>query len=229
MAERRDGVGVQARNGGAGGPVRIGVLGGTFDPVHIGHLVVAVNVGNALGLEEVLLVVAREPWQKVGSRPIAPAEDRFAVLKAALDGLADHRLQASRLELDRAGPSYMADTLAELSRRHPGAELFLIVGPEVAGDLATWERPEEVCRLATLVVVNRPGAALVHPGPPWRVVSVEVPALDVSSTELRARAAAGRPLDVLVPPGAVHEIRRRGLYAGPTDDRRWDDPGDAAV
>lgn len=207
---------------------RIGVLGGTFDPVHIGHLVLGVNVGHSLELDRVLFVVAREPWQKVGTRPIAPAEDRYAVVEAALAGLEDRRLEASRLELDRPGPSYMADTLSELSRTDPQAELFLIVGPEVAVDLATWERPEDVCRLATLVVVNRPRAAPVRPPPPWRSTVVDVPGLDVSSTDLRARAATGRPLDVLVPPAALREIRRRGLYSGPRDDRRWDDAGDGA-
>ena len=210
-------------------PGRIGVLGGTFDPVHVGHLAVAVNVRHALGLDQVLLVVAGEPWQKVGTRPVAPADDRFALVEAALEDLGDARLAASRLELDRPGPSYMADTLAELARREPGAELFLIVGPEVAGALATWERPDEVCRLATLVIVTRPGVAPAPPPPsPWRSVAVEVPALHVSSTELRARAVAGRPLDVLVPARAVHEIRRRGLYAAPRDDHRWHDAGDDA-
>jgi len=208
-------------------PGRIGVLGGTFDPVHVGHLAVAVNVRHALDLDRVLLVVAGEPWQKVQNRPIAPAEDRFAVVCAALEDLGDSRIQASRLELDRRGPSFMADTLAELCRNQPDVEPFLIVGPEVAADLDTWERPDEVCRLATLVVVTRPDVVAVPPPPaPWRTVLVEVPALHVSSTDVRARAAAGRPLDVLVPPRAVHEIRRRGLYAASSDDPRWHDAGD---
>ncbi|HUR22417.1 MAG TPA: nicotinate-nucleotide adenylyltransferase [Acidimicrobiales bacterium] len=210
---------------------RVGVFGGTFDPVHIGHLVVAVNVRQALGLDLVLLVVAGEPWQKVGTRPIAPAEDRYAMVEAALQDLGEPRLEASRLELDRGGPSYMADTLTELSRLHREDELFLIVGPEVAADLDTWERPEEVCRLATLVVVSRPGvgpAPPEPPPPPWRTVGVEVPALDVCSTDIRARVAAAIPVDVLVPPRVVREIRLRGLYSGRRDDRRFDDAGDRA-
>ena len=209
-----------------GDPSRIGVFGGTFDPVHIGHLAAAVSARHVLGLDRVLLVVAREPWQKVGSRVLAAPEDRYAVVQAALEGLEGSGLEANRLELDRPGPSYMADTLAELSRLHPGAELFLVVGPEVAADLDTWERPLEVCRLATLAVVTRPGVALVPPPPPWRARVVEVPALDVSSTDLRARVAGGRPIDVLVPPGAVREIARRGLYAGEADEHRGDDAGD---
>lgn len=217
-----------AARGARSGPARIGVLGGTFDPVHIGPLVAAVNVGYSLDLDRVLLVVAGEPWQKVGIRPIAPAEDRYALVEAALGDLEDPRVEASRIEVDRPGPSYMADTLAELSRHDPEVELFLIVGPEVAAELDTWERPEEVCRLATLAVVNRPGRALVQPPAPWRSTVVEVPGLDVSSTDLRTRAVRGLPLDVLVPPSALREIRRRGLYAGSRDERRWDDPVDGA-
>ena len=207
------------------------MFGGTFDPVHIGHLVVAVNVRHSLDLDRVLLVVAGEPWQKVGTRPIAPAEDRYALVQAGLEGLEQASLEPSRIELDRPGPSYTADTLAELSRRHPGDELFLIMGPEVAADLSTWERPEEVCDLATLVLVTRPGLGVARfgvPSPPWRTKVVEVPAVAVSSTDLRARVAAGRPVDVLVPPGVVREIRRRGLYAEDRDDSRWDDAGDGA-
>lgn len=221
--------GVAAR--GAASPARIGVFGGTFDPVHIGHLVVAVNVSYSLELDRVLLVVAGEPWQKVGTRPIAPAEDRYALVEVALQGLETARLEVSRMELDRPGPSYTADTLADLASLYPGDELFLVMGPEVAEDLSTWERPAEVCRLATLVLVTRPGAGVgpFEPlPPPWRTRVVEVPAVDVSSTDLRARVADGRPLDVLTPPGVVREIRRRGLYAGDRDDGRWDDAGDGA-
>ncbi len=195
----------------AGGGERIGVFGGTFDPVHVGHLAAAVNVRYALGLERVLLVVANLPWQKVGVHTVAPAEDRCAVVEAALDGL--EGVEASRLELDRGGPSYTADTLAELAELNPGAELFLLLGSDVAAGLDTWERVDEVRELATLVVVARPGAAVTLPPPSWRRLVVEVPALDVSSTNLRERVATGRPVDVLIPPRAVREIRRRGLYA----------------
>lgn len=189
------------------------MLGGTFDPVHVAHLVVALDVRHALALDRVLLVVANDPWQKSGDRAVTPAADRFAVVAAAvadLDGV-----EASDLELRRGGPSYTADTLGELADRHPGAELFLVVGDDVAGDLSTWVRVDEVRRRSTLVVVGRPGV----PPPPagslagWRVCRVDVPALDVSSTEIRARVAAGRPIDLLVPPAAVRSIAERGLYA----------------
>lgn len=193
-------------------PPRIGILGGTFDPVHIGHLSAAVEVRAALDLDRMLLMVANVPWQKVGSRVVTGAEDRFAAVAAAVgevDGL-----EASHLEIDRGGPSYMADTAAELARLHPGAALYLVVGSDVAGELGTWVRGDELCAAVTLVVVSRPGVPVTLPGPPWRAESVIIPALDVSSSDLRSRAAVGRPLDVLVPPAALHEIRRRGLYAG---------------
>lgn len=200
-----------APGGGARGP-RIGILGGTFDPVHVGHLSAAVEVRAALGLDRMLLVVANLPWQKVGERAVTPAEDRFAVVAAAAAEV--EGLEASRLEIDRGGPSYTADTAAELARLHPGASVFLVVGSDVAGELATWEREAELRAAVTLVVVRRPGVAVVLPPPPWRAEAVTIPTLDVSSSDLRARAATGRPLEVLVPPAALREIRRRGLYAG---------------
>lgn len=191
---------------------RIGILGGTFDPVHVGHLVAAVNVLHDLHLDRVLLVVANQPWQKVGMRAVSPAEDRFAVVQAAVEGLSG--LEASRIELDRGGTSYTADTVAEVAAAHPGASLFLIIGADVARDLDTWERVDEIRGRVRLVVVNRPGAPGPGPLPGWEVVVVEIPNLEVSSTDLRARAAAGRPLDFLVPSPAIHAIHHLGLYAG---------------
>lgn len=193
---------------------RIGVLGGTFDPVHIGHLVAAAEARHALDLDVVLLMVANQPWQKVGVRPLSPAEDRLAVVVAAVEGTAG--LEASALEIERGGTTYTADTLAELAAAEPDAELYLIVGADVAGQLHTWKRTDEIRAAARLVVVGRPGShaprtALEADG--WRVTEVTIPALAVSSTDLRHRAAEGRPLDFLVPPAAVHEIAERALYA----------------
>jgi nicotinate-nucleotide adenylyltransferase len=187
------------------------VFGGTFDPVHVGHLVAAVNARHALALDRVLLVVANQPWQK-HARVVTPAADRFAVVEAAVTGV--EGIEASPLEVERGGPSYTADTLDELTARDPDAELFLVIGADLADELDTWERVEAVRELSTLVVVNRPGVRPAKPLSEWRTVSVEIPALDISSTDLRARAATGRPLDFLVPEPAVRVIRQRGLYAG---------------
>ncbi len=192
---------------------RIGVLGGTFDPVHVGHLVAAVNARSALHLDKVILMVANIPWQKAGQRTLTSAEDRFAIVEAAVGDV--EGLEAGRLEIDHGGTSYTADTLATLAAADPDAELFLIVGWDVAAELTTWERWQGIQGLATLVVVNRPGAGrpagLDDAG--WRVEEVTVPNLEISSTDLRERAATGRPLDYLMPVAAVHCLRARGLYA----------------
>ena len=191
---------------------RLGVFGGTFDPIHVGHLVAAVNARAALGLDRVLLVVANQPWQK-SSRLVTPAGDRFAMVAAAVAGARGEGLEASRLEMDRGGQSFTADTLEALVAEDPGRELFLVVGADVAGQLDTWERPGVVQRLATLVVVDRPGAPDPALGPGWRVERVAIPHLDISASDLRARAAAGLPLDWLVPPETIACIRERALYA----------------
>jgi nicotinate-nucleotide adenylyltransferase len=188
---------------------RVGLFGGTFDPPHVGHLVTAVNVRHALDLDAVVLMVANVPWQKQGSRAITPAEDRYAMVAAAVRDVPG--LVAGRTEIDRGGPSYTADTLAVLAGEHPGAELFTIVGDDAAGGITTWERYDEVVARSTLVVVDRPGAPVELPaGFEW--VRVEVPRLEVSSTDLRARVLDGRPLDYLVPEPVLQIVRERGLY-----------------
>src|SRR5215210_2120882 len=190
--------------------MRLGVFGGTFDPPHVGHLVTAVNVRHELGLDEVLLVVANDPWQKAG-HVVAPAADRLAMVEAAVadvDGLC-----ASDVEIRRGGPSYTAETLADLHERHPGADLFLVLGSDAAALLPTWERMDEVRSRATLAVVTRPGAEAATPPDGWPHRVVEVPRLDVSSTDLRARVVDGRPLEFLLPPAVVRVVRERRLYA----------------
>lgn len=189
---------------------RIGVFGGTFDPPHIGHLVAALDVRAALDLDEVLLVVANEPWQKVDERDISPAADRLALVEAAVAGV--EGLVASDLEIVRGGPSYTADTLAALRAAGPDDALHLILGRDAAAGLPTWERVEEVVAQAELVVVDRPGSdELPLPaGPRWH--RVEIPRLDISSTDLRARVAEGRPIHFLTPPAVVAGIERLGLY-----------------
>ena len=169
------------------------------------------NVRHALALDRVLLVVANHPWQK-SSRRITPATDRLAVVQAAVAGTPG--VEASAIEIDRGGESYTADTLELLVAEDRARELFLVVGADVAAELGTWSRPDVVARLATLVVVSRGGSPAVELGPPWRVEQVRIPALEISSSDLRARAADGRPLDHLIPMPAIACIRERGLYAG---------------
>lgn len=199
--------------------MRVGVLGGTFDPIHNGHLVVASDVRAVLDLDEVLLVVAGEPWQKVGSRQITPATYRLGMVEAAIDGV--EGVVASDVEIRREGPSYMADTLAELSGMRPTAELVLIVGSDVAAELASWVRVEEVRRLASLALVDRPGGpaglevAAALRGEGWRAQFVPIPTIEVSSSEVRGRVAAGLPLHGLVPPAVVRRIAAARLYAQP--------------
>jgi len=195
----------------APGP-RTGIFGGTFDPVHVGHLVAATWAREALGLDRVLLVVANVPWQKAGARSVTPAEDRFRVVAAAVEGV--DGLEASRMEIDRGGPSYTADTLRQLREEAPEAEPYVIVGADVAAELDTWRRVDEIRKACTLVVVDRGG---VPPGQDlagWRVERVPIPALDISSSELRQRLAEGRSVDFLVPEAAIRCIRRLDLYAG---------------
>ena len=190
-------------------PLRIGLFGGTFDPPHVGHLVTAVNVRHALRLDVVVLMVANVPWQKEGSRPITPAEERFAMVAAAVADVPG--LEAGRTEIDAGGPSYTADTLAALAVEHPDAELFTVMGDDAAAGFLTWQRYDEIAARSTLVVVDRPGAPVVLPdGFDW--VRVEVPHLDVSSTDLRARCHDGRPLDYLVTDPVLDVIRSHGLY-----------------
>ena len=158
-----------------------------------------------------LLVVANHPWQKSGRR-ITPAADRLAVVEAAVAGTPG--VEASAIEIERGGESYTADTLEQLVDEHGDREIFLVVGADVAAELDTWRRTDVIARLATLAVVTRGGSPDVEVGPPWRVEQVRIPALEISSSDLRARAADGRPLDHLVPAPAIACIRERGLYAG---------------
>ena len=189
--------------------LRIGLFGGTFDPPHVGHLVTAVNVRHALNLDIVILMVANDPWQKSGARDVTTAEDRFAMVEAAVsvvDGVV-----AGRDEIDRGGPSYTADTLMALAEKHPGAELFTIVGDDAAAGLTSWTRVDQVVQYSQLVVVDRPGVAVELPTQ-FNWLRVESPRLEVSSTDLRSRFSDGRPLDYLVTEPVLRVIEQRGLY-----------------
>jgi len=189
---------------------RLGVFGGTFDPVHAGHVVVATETRAQLGLDRVLLVVAGDPWQKRG-RVVAAAADRLALATTAVEGI--DGVEASAIEIERGEASVTADTLEALSA--PGRELFLVLGADAVVNMPTWRRLDDTRHLATVVVVERAGD--VHSEPPgvgWRVERVAIPRLDISSTDLRDRLRDGRPIDGLVPGEVVREIQRRGLYTG---------------
>jgi nicotinate-nucleotide adenylyltransferase len=199
-----------------GGPpvvpgVRIGILGGTFDPVHVGHLVAATWARETLGLDRVLLVVANVPWQKAGTRTVTPAEDRFLMVQAAVDGVVG--VEACHMEIDRGGASYTADTVRELLAMTPSAQPYVIVGADVAGELDTWQRVDELRRAVTLVVVDRGGVGSADDLPGWRVERLRIPALDISSSQLRRRLAQGRSVDFLIPEPAIRCIRQLNLYA----------------
>jgi nicotinate-nucleotide adenylyltransferase len=200
---------------------RIGVFGGTFDPIHVAHVVSAVEARRALALDRVVLVPAGDPWQKRGSVTV-PATDRLVMVEAAVADIAG--LEVSPIEVERNGPSYTHQTLEAMAG--PGRELFLIVGADVATTMHSWVGIERLPALATLVVVDRapdPEGVLATSGPAhpvaehalpagWTCERLTIPRLDVSSTDLRVRAARGWPLDGLVPPGAVRVITERGLY-----------------
>ena len=189
--------------------LRVGLFGGTFDPPHVGHLVAAVNVRHALNLDLLVLMVANIPWQKEGVRALTPAEERFAMVQAAVADVPG--IVAGRTEIDMGGPSYTADTLAALAEQYPDAELFTIMGDDAAAGLMTWERYQEVVDRSQLVVVDRPGVAIALPEEmDW--IRVEVPHLEVSSTDLRLRFVDGRPLDFLVTEPVLSLIASRGLY-----------------
>lgn len=190
-------------------PQRIGLFGGTFDPPHIGHLVTAINVRHALDLDVVILMVSHDPWQKSGMRDVSPALERFALVEAAVrdvDGLV-----AGRVEIDRGGPSFTADTLQDLASDYPGAQLFTIVGDDAAAGLQSWERVDQVVAQSQLVVVDRPGVSVELPKH-FEWLRVESPRLEVSSTDLRSRFADGRPTDYLVTTAVLNEIQIRGMY-----------------
>ena len=190
---------------------RLGLFGGTFDPPHVGHLVTAVNVLHALQLDRVILMVNNVPWQKEGTRRITPAADRLAMVVAAVEDVSG--LVAGRTEIDHGGSSYTADTLQALRVEHPNAELFTIVGDDAAAGLRSWTRYDEVLASSHLVVVDRPGDPVdLSDDIDW--IRVEVPRLEVSSTDLRRRFSDGRPLDYLVTEPVLDVIEQRGLYLG---------------
>lgn len=188
---------------------RLGVFGGTFDPPHIGHLVIAVNVLYALHLDRMLMVVANVPWQKASTREISPAESRLEMVEAAVFGVPG--LEPSDIEVRRGGESYTADTLRYLRKEDPTRELFVVLGADAAAGLDTWTRIEEVRAHSTMVVVDRPGEQSFVANQ-FGLERVEAPRLEVSSSDLRARVSDGRPLEFLLTPEVISCIERLGLY-----------------
>ena len=201
----------------------IGVFGGTFDPVHNGHMVAAREVVNQLALDKLYMVVAGMPWQKVDHSEITRAEDRFAMVRVALEdpewATSLHGVEASRMEIDRSGLSYTADTLLDLHNQHPGDDLVLVVGSDVAADMHTWHRVDEVAKLCRLAVVTRK-LGEISPAPAisscidlgFDVVAVSIPFEDISSSEIRRRIASGESITGMVPGSVEAYIKEKGLY-----------------
>lgn len=190
---------------------RIGVFGGTFDPPHLGHLIVARDVAEELELDRVMLVPAARPPHK-RTAALTDSRLRLAMVRAAVGG--DPALEASDVEVERAGASYTVDTLRQLRESHAGAALFLLLGADQWRDLGSWREPREVGRLATLAVMARSGEAPAapHPGLGLDCTPVPVTRLDLSSTDIRNRLREGRSIRYLVPPGVEDLIRSNGIY-----------------
>jgi len=190
---------------------RIGVMGGTFDPIHHGHLVAASEVGHFYSLDEVIFVPTGQPWQKEG-RQVSAAEDRY--LMTVIATASNPRFSVSRVDIERPGPTYTIDTLRDLRRlRGPDARFFFITGADALEQLMTWQDVDELFELAHFVGCTRPGHRLSGAGlPDGRVSLIEIPALAISSTLCRERVAKGVPIWYLVPDGIVQYISKRRLY-----------------
>ena len=198
--------------------MKIGVLGGTFDPIHNGHLAVAGDVKDRLELTEVLFVPAGRPWLKADTA-VSPSEHRLAMVQAAIAGIAHFSL--STVEIERAGPSYTLDTLTELRRRlNVGGDIYFIVGWDKLSELPRWRDPERIIRLCRLVAVPRPGVARPDlaaledgvPGITARAILLDGPYVDVSASDIRQRVARGLPIAGMVPPAVEKYIREQRLY-----------------
>lgn len=200
------------------GPLRLGVLGGTFDPPHLAHLAIGAAAKQALELDRVLFVSAGDPWRKAG-RPISPAEVRLRMLRAAVTSFA--WAEVSTIEVDRVGPSYSAETIELLAHDgEPGAQWWFIVGDDALADLPNWHEPDRLLAAARLALAWRPpgnpviplGVRERFPGIESRIDVVPMPALEVSSTDLRERVRTGRPTDVLLPEAVREVVDELGLY-----------------
>ena len=192
------------------GVPRLGVMGGTFDPIHHGHLVAASEVASVFGMDEVIFVPTGCPWQK-SHQEVSPAEHRY--LMTVIATASNPRFTVSRVDIDRPGQTYTIDTLHELREQRPGVDLYFITGADALRQIIGWKDSDELFSLAHFVGVTRPGHALSGAGlPADRVSLVEVPAMAISSTDCRARVAEGEPVWYLVPDGVVQYIAKYNLY-----------------
>ena len=191
--------------------MRLGVMGGTFDPIHHGHLVAASEVQTRFGLDEVVFVPTGQPWQK-DEREVSAAEHRYLMTVVAT--ASNPRFTVSRVDIDRPGPTYTIDTLRDLHRERPDAELFFITGADALAQILSWKDADELFDLAHFVGVTRPGYVLSESGLPADRVSLqEVPAMAISSTDCRARVERAEPVWYLVPDGVVQYVNKYRLYA----------------
>jgi len=187
---------------------RIGVMGGTFDPIHHGHLVAASEVAQSFGLDEVVFVPTGQPWQK---SDVTQAEHRY--LMTVIATASNPQFTVSRVDIDRTGPTYTIDTLRDVQAERPGAELFFITGADAIAQILSWRDHDDLWNLAHFVAVSRPGHVLNTDGLPTEVVSqLEIPALAISSTDCRERVRSGNPVWYLVPDGVVQYIAKHHLY-----------------
>lgn len=215
MTTRTDASQQAARTDASPTPRRIGIMGGTFDPIHHGHLVAASEVAKSFELDEVVFVPTGNPYQK---RNVSPSEDRY--LMTVIATASNPRFTVSRVDIDRGGPTYTVDTLRDVAARRPGAELYFITGADAITQILDWKDANELFSYAHFVAVTRPGHELeLHDDLPRDAVSVlEVPALAISSTDCRDRARRGYPVWYLVPDGVVQYIAKHRLYvADPVD------------
>ena len=191
---------------------RIGVMGGTFDPIHHGHLVAASEVAHQFDLDEVVFVPTGQPWQKSDVK-VSAAEDRY--LMAVIATASNPRFWVSRVDVERDGPTYTIDTLRDLRAKLPDAELFFITGADALGQILSWHSVDEMFELAHFIGCTRPGHRLdASHLPSGAVTLLEVPALAISSSEVRTRVASGQPAWYLVPDGVVQYITKRHLCNG---------------
>lgn len=197
--------------------MKLGVMGGTFDPIHNGHLVAASEVADLFDLDEVIFVPTGEPWQKEGRR-VSPAEDRY--LMTVIATASNPRFSVSRVDIDRGGRTYTKDTLHDLRNLHPDSELFFITGADALASILSWQDWEDLFSISKFVGVSRPGydldgqhiVAAIDELPEDSLHLVEIPALAISSSDCRARAARSRPIWYLVPDGVVQYVSKRRLY-----------------